>query len=77
MGLNRTPAAGQTWKHFKGGVYEIICKALREEDLIPVVVYRHVGAVRTWVRPLDNFLGTTMKEGRYSHCLVDRFERVS
>lgn len=34
------PDAGSVWRHRKGGVYEVVCCAVRETDLVPVVVYR-------------------------------------
>jgi hypothetical protein len=50
--------AGQRWKHFKGGIYEIVCIAARESDQQPMVVYREGSYNSTiWTRPLLEFAG--------------------
>ena len=42
------------YRHYKGGIYEVVCEALLESDHTPVIVYRdEAGAV--WVRPRDAF----------------------
>jgi len=66
------PNPGSIWRHRKGGVYRVVCCAIREADLVPVVVYRselplgeafdkmrdwHV----TWTRPLAEF-----RDGRFT-----------
>jgi hypothetical protein len=51
----KLPEKGQTWVHFKGARYTIVCTARLEADLTPVVVYMDVGS-GIWVRPIDNFL---------------------
>lgn len=49
--------AGERYRHYKGGLYEIICQAIQESDLSPVVVYRPLsGDTHTaWTRPMDVF----------------------
>jgi len=48
---------GERYRHYKGGLYEIICQATQESDLSPVVVYRPLsGNTHTaWTRPLNVF----------------------
>lgn len=42
------------FKHYKGGLYELVCEAIQESDLSPVIVYKsHDG--RFWTRPKDVF----------------------
>jgi hypothetical protein len=42
------------FRHYKGGVYELVCEATLEADRAPVIVYRGTdGAV--WVRPKEAF----------------------
>jgi len=50
--------AGERYRHYKGGLYEIICQAIQESDLSPVVVYRPLsGDTHTaWTRPMNVFL---------------------
>ncbi|MFZ6749667.1 DUF1653 domain-containing protein [Undibacterium sp. Ren11W] len=44
----------QLYRHYKGGIYELVCEATQESDLTPVIVYRsHNGSV--WTRPKDVF----------------------
>jgi hypothetical protein len=44
------------FRHYKGGLYELVCEATLEADGTPVVVYRGAdGAV--WVRPKEAFFG--------------------
>jgi hypothetical protein len=42
------------YRHYKGGIYELVCEAVLEADHTPVLVYRgQDGAV--WVRPRAAF----------------------
>lgn len=51
------------YRHYKGGIYELICEATREADLVPVIVYRaHNGTV--WVRDKAVFFETIEVDGR-------------
>jgi len=50
------PAAGQWWRHRKGGLYQVVCVALTEATQEPVVVYRKHMVGLTWVRPVEEFL---------------------
>ena len=50
-------ASGKKFRHYKGGIYELVCEATQEADLSPVIVYRsHNGSV--WTRPKANFFET-------------------
>jgi cyclomaltodextrinase / maltogenic alpha-amylase / neopullulanase len=55
------------YKHFKGGVYEVLGTALHTETLETFVLYRHECDENPngyWVRPLDMFLGEkTLDDG--------------
>lgn len=42
------------YRHYKGGIYELVCEAILEADHTPVVVYRGEDGV-VWVRPRDAF----------------------
>ena len=44
----------QRYRHYKGGVYEVVCEATLEADGTPVMVYRGVDGA-TWVRPRAAF----------------------
>lgn len=50
------------YRHYKGGIYELVCEALLESDHTPVIVYRaEDGAV--WVRPREDFFDTVTVGG--------------
>jgi hypothetical protein len=50
------------YRHYKGGIYELVCEAVMEADHAPVVVYRgQDGAV--WVRPRAAFFETVSVDG--------------
>jgi hypothetical protein len=42
------------YRHYKGGVYDLVCEAELESDHTPVIVYRGQDG-RTWVRPKAAF----------------------
>ena len=38
------------YRHYKGGVYELVCEATLESDLSPMIIYRAAdGSI--WARP--------------------------
>jgi len=59
------------YRHYKGGIYELVCEAVLEADHTPVMVYRgQDGAV--WVRPRDAFFASVTVDGvaqpRFAPC---------
>jgi|APAra7269097559_1048567.scaffolds.fasta_scaffold12607_1 hypothetical protein len=50
------------FRHYKGGVYEVVCEATLEADHTAVVVYRGQDG-KTWVRPRDAFHGSVEVDG--------------
>jgi len=50
------------FRHYKGGVYEVVCEAILEADHTAVVVYRGQDG-QVWVRPRASFFGTVDVEG--------------
>ena len=51
------------FRHYKGGIYELVCEAVLEADHTPVMVYRgQDGAV--WVRPTTAFFETVLVDGK-------------
>jgi len=60
------------YRHYKGGLYELVCEATLEADLTPMIIYRaHDGSV--WARPKSVFFELIEVEG----LLVPRFAPVS
>ncbi len=55
-------APPQRFRHYKGGIYALVCEATQESDLSPVIVYRaHNGSV--WTRPKSVFFEIIEIEG--------------
>lgn len=50
------------FRHYKGGLYELVCEAVLEADHTPVIVYRGEDGV-VWVRPKDVFFETVDVDG--------------
>jgi hypothetical protein len=42
------------FRHYKGGIYELVCIATLESDLSPMIVYRAANG-SLWVRPESVF----------------------
>ena len=61
-----------TYRHYKGGIYELVCEATLESDLTPMIVYR-ASDESTWVRPKDVFFEMIEVDGE----LVPRFAPIS
>lgn len=55
------PQPGETYRHFKGGLYEIVARSLREDTLEPLVTYRSLEDGECWTRTLENFNGSVTK----------------
>ena len=60
------------FRHYKGGLYELVCMATLESDLSQMVVYRAAdGSI--WTRPISVFFELIDVDGK----LVPRFAPVS
>jgi len=60
------------YKHFKGGRYEIVCEAIREEDMTEIIVYKSLAHGQIWTRPKKDFFGIkTLENGE----CVPRFKK--
>jgi hypothetical protein len=60
------------YRHYKGGLYELVCEATLEADLTPMIIYRaHDGSI--WARPKSVFFELVEVEG----LMVPRFAPVS
>jgi hypothetical protein len=60
------------YRHYKGGLYELVCEATLEADLTPMVIYRaHDGSV--WARPKSVFFELVEVDGQQ----VPRFAPVA
>lgn len=50
------PRAGETWRHYKGALVEVLLVAVDEGGGYPVVVYQHKDDGTRWVRPVAVWL---------------------
>ena len=70
--LQETPTG--LYRHYKGGMYEVIGTARHSETLEPMTVYRALyGAHGLWVRPAAMFTEQVVIEGM----LQPRFQRAN
>ncbi|MDO8277388.1 MAG: DUF1653 domain-containing protein [Burkholderiaceae bacterium] len=59
---SKSTASPQRFRHYKGGIYELVCEATQESDLSSVIVYRsHNGSI--WTRPKSVFFEMVEVEG--------------
>ncbi|QNA91012.1 DUF1653 domain-containing protein [Massilia sp. Dwa41.01b] len=59
------------YRHYKGGLYELVCEATLEADLTPMIIYRaHDGSI--WARPRAVFFELVEVDGKQ----VPRFAQV-
>ena len=64
----KLPQKGETWKHFKGGVYTILeIGWMAEEELEVCVVYVTAGGT-TFMRRLNNFMELVDSGPRFTYC---------
>jgi len=65
-------AEAQIYRHYKGGIYELLYEATQESDLTPVVVYRAENG-KIWTRPKDAFF----EEIEFDGVKLPRFSRLT
>lgn len=61
--LNDVLRPDSTWRHYKGGVYEIVTQATVEATGEQVVVYRNNVTRKVWTRPLTEFMEDVLVNG--------------
>lgn len=61
------------FKHFKGGVYRVICECTHSETHEEMVVYQNLPSKKIWVRPKILFQGKVFRDGNY----YQRFTPIS
>lgn len=65
-------ATVRRFRHYKGGVYELVCEATQESDHTPIIVYRaHNGTI--WTRPHAVFFEWLEIDGQR----VQRFSEIA
>jgi len=72
-----TPAEGELYRHFKGGLYRIITIAQHTEDLAGLVIYKSEDdPSKVWARPVVNFMSPVDKVKYPDAGQEMRFEKV-
>ncbi|MGE4583994.1 MAG: DUF1653 domain-containing protein [Sphaerochaeta sp.] len=51
------------YRHFKGGMYEVVDTVIDSESLETMVLYRPIGTAYLWVRPYTMFCESVESEG--------------
>ncbi|MBR7744985.1 DUF1653 domain-containing protein [Undibacterium sp. BYS107W] len=59
------------YRHYKGGIYELVCEATQEADLQAAIVYRAADG-SLWIRPKSVFFEMIEVGGK----LVQRFTEI-
>jgi hypothetical protein len=60
------------YRHYKGGLYELVCEATLESDHTPLIIYRAANGT-VWARPKDVFFELVEVNGQQ----VPRFAPVA
>lgn len=76
--MGGSPKPGEIYRHYKGGLYSIVARAIKEDTLEPLVIYRSNAKGSVWARTLANFTETieASAEGRLLES-CPRFARVT
>lgn len=62
-GSDRAVSPGRTYRHFKGGLYRVVCEATHSETEERLVVYEALPDRGFFVRPLAMFLDDVDRDG--------------
>ena len=49
------PQPGEVYRHYKGGIYSIVARSIKEDTLEPLVTYHSNAKGTNWTRTLENF----------------------
>lgn len=67
---------GETYRHFKGTLMEVITIAKHSETLEDMVVYKHLEDGQVWVRPMEMF-NSLVDKSKYPDVTQEyRFEKI-
>lgn len=63
---------GEFYKHYKGGIYEIIGEGLHTESKEYLVFYKNINDERLWARPFRMFKEDVVIDG----VTIKRFQKI-
>lgn len=66
VALRSETPVGRTYRHFKGGRYELLYHGTDEATLEPVVIYRSLETDEIWVRPLAAWCERVGEQRRFT-----------
>lgn len=67
------PTPGDRYRHYKGGEYEVVACAVKEDTLELLVIYKSLAKGTLWARTLHDWSADVEVDGRR----VGRFTRVT
>lgn len=74
--MEREVEINGTYRHFKGGLYKVICIAIHTETNETLVVYKNIKSGVIYTRNMQMFLSKVDKE-KYLDCTQEyRFELI-
>lgn len=53
--LEHAPRPGHRYRHYKGGLYEVVTSSVKEDTLEILVTYRSLEKGSIWTRTLENW----------------------
>lgn len=70
---NYFDADNMKYRHYKGGIYEIVCEAHLESDPVVIMIVYQAEDGRIWTRPRTAFFEIVVFEGQ----AVQRFAPIN
>jgi len=70
---NYYPQPKETWLHYKGGQYEIICMCNHTDTNEPLVIYKSLSFGSIYARPFSEWHDVVLKE---KHGNIVRFGKL-
>ena len=64
---------GERFRHYKGGEYQIIACAVKEDTLEPLIIYQSLLKGSIWARTLKNWNEEVEIDGK----LIKRFKKLA
>ncbi len=50
-----SPGKGEVYRHYKGDLYVVLGRCLKENDLVDMVVYQNLSSGYVWCRPVTEW----------------------